>query len=376
MTKQEISEAIVSCAEKLGRVPSILEVMKMAQVSRRQIRAEFGSFTQALRECNLERETSSGQRVPLEKLFADWAGVVRKTGKAPSMSEYEAMSKFSCKPLVRCFGSWRQVTYGLTQFAEGRGLAEEWKAELELAKVKSGDQDAQWMLSREASTARGNMQPASLPAMQAALGERALTAGPTYGSPMWPGLVTAGASTRLTAGPTYGPPMWPGPLAYAPVNELGVVFLFGWMAPQLGYVVHSLRPEFPDCEAMRRVGEDRCELVRAEFEYESRNYLKHMHDLKGCDLIICWRHNWPECPLEVLELKKVLSLQPAAVGQSFLPQNLPLMNADQEKPKSLKHRGTEETEEIGKAVIGTPKPGQGLTTKDTKEHKGKNLTTD
>ena len=295
MTKQEIMDAITGCAEKLGRTPSILEVMKIGQVSRRQMRAEFGSFTQALRECNLEREITSGQKVPLEQLLVDWAGVVRKVGKAPSMSEYEAMSKFSCKPLVRCFGSWRQVAYGLTQFAEGRGLAEQWKAELELAAVKGGDQDAQWMLRREAPTARSKML--------AALKERGLTAGPT-------------------AGQTYGPPMWPGPLAYAPVNELGVVFLFGWMAPQLGYVVHRIQPEFPDCEAMRLVGEDRCELVKAEFEYESRNFLKHMHDVKGADLIICWRHNWPECPLEVLELRKALSLQQSAVSQSLLPQNI------------------------------------------------------
>ena len=174
MTKQEISEAILGCAQKLGRVPSILEVMKMGQVSRRRIRAEFGSFTQALRECNLEREIISGQKVPLDKLFVDWAGVVRKVGKAPSMSEYEAMSKFSCKPLVRCFGSWRQVAYGLTQFAEGRGLAEEWKAELELARTKSGDQDAQWMLAREAPTARSNML--------ASLRERALT---DSGADLW-----------------------------------------------------------------------------------------------------------------------------------------------------------------------------------------------
>ena len=293
MTKQEISEAITGCAQKLGRTPSILEVMKMGKVTRRQIRAEFGSFTQALRECNLEREISSGQKVPLEPLLADWAGVVRKVGKAPSMSEYEALSKYSCKPLVRCFGSWRQVAYGLTQFAEGRGLAEEWKAELELAKAKGGDKDAQWMLPRQAPTARSEML--------AAWRERARTAGPT-------------------AGPTYGPPMWPGPLAYAPVNELGVVFLFGWMAPQLGYVVHRIQPEFPDCEAMRLVGEDKCELVKIEFEHESRNFLKHMHDASKCDLIICWKHNWPECQLEVLELRKALSLQQSAFSQNLLPQ--------------------------------------------------------
>jgi len=22
----------------------------------------------------------------------------------------------------------------------------------------------------------------------------------------------------------------------------------------------------------------------------------------GCDLIVCWVHNWPECPVEVIEL--------------------------------------------------------------------------
>jgi hypothetical protein len=48
--------------------------------------------------------------------------------------------------------------------------------------------------------------------------------------------------------------------------------------------------------------------VRIEFEFESRNFLKHRHKKDGCDMIICWRHNWPECPsnIEVLELSKVL----------------------------------------------------------------------
>jgi hypothetical protein len=31
-----------------------------------------------------------------------------------------------------------------------------------------------------------------------------------------------------------------------------------------------------------------------------------MHSLDGADLIVCWTHNWPECPLEVLELKSVI----------------------------------------------------------------------
>jgi hypothetical protein len=28
--------------------------------------------------------------------------------------------------------------------------------------------------------------------------------------------------------------------------------------------------------------------------------------VNDCDMIVCWEHNWPECPLEVIELKTVM----------------------------------------------------------------------
>jgi hypothetical protein len=46
--------------------------------------------------------------------------------------------------------------------------------------------------------------------------------------------------------------------------------------------------------------------VRIEFEFRSRTFRDHGHDPDGCDLIVCWEHNWPECPLEVVELRKVI----------------------------------------------------------------------
>ncbi|HET9837927.1 MAG TPA: hypothetical protein VFR84_06805, partial [Candidatus Angelobacter sp.] len=125
-------------------------------------------------------------------------------------------------------------------------------------------------------------------------------------------------SPALLNKPGYGPPMWPGPLVYAPVNELGVVFLFGAIAWQMGYVAQRWQTEFPDCELVRHMGDGRCQLVRAELEYESRNFLKHMHDISQCDLIICWRHNWPECPLEVVELRKLVNAEMFA--RAFPPQ--------------------------------------------------------
>jgi hypothetical protein len=28
--------------------------------------------------------------------------------------------------------------------------------------------------------------------------------------------------------------------------------------------------------------------------------------VNDADMIVCWKHNWPECPLEVLELSKLV----------------------------------------------------------------------
>jgi hypothetical protein len=76
--------------------------------------------------------------------------------------------------------------------------------------------------------------------------------------------------------------------------------------------VHS---GFPDCEAIRRVAPDRWQRVLIEFEYESRNFRDHGHPSAARDIIVCWRHNWPDCPkhLEVLELSRVVQpLSPSA----------------------------------------------------------------
>jgi hypothetical protein len=102
--------------------------------------------------------------------------------------------------------------------------------------------------------------------------------------------------------PVYGRPLpWP-ELAHEPVNELGVVFVFGMMARRLGFIVHRLQAGFPDCIAMREVAPGLWQRVRIEFEFESRNFKKHKHRKDKCDVIVCWKHNWKDCPLDVVEL--------------------------------------------------------------------------
>ena len=98
-------------------------------------------------------------------------------------------------------------------------------------------------------------------------------------------------------------------LQHAPINEQGVVFLFGMVAVDLGYMVEGVGTGYPDCEAKRSVSPrgDKWERVRIEFEYRSRNFHEHGHDPTACDVIVCWEHDWPECPVEVLDLRRAIA---------------------------------------------------------------------
>jgi len=109
-------------------------------------------------------------------------------------------------------------------------------------------------------------------------------------------------------------------VVYSPVYETGVVFLFGMIAGELGFLIEEIKNEFPDCIARRRSG-DRWDLVRIEFEYYSHNFVEHEHDPSACDLCVCWNDDDPECPVEVLELRKVLATLP---NRPFCLPDLPV----------------------------------------------------
>jgi hypothetical protein len=115
-------------------------------------------------------------------------------------------------------------------------------------------------------------------------------------------------SWERTEGSQLGPPLNFRGLQHAPINEQGVVFLFGMVSAELGFLVEAVQTGYPDCEAKRKINNDRWQRVRIEFEYQSRNFRDHGHDPAGCDLIVCWEHNWSECPasLEVLELRSTI----------------------------------------------------------------------
>ena len=92
-------------------------------------------------------------------------------------------------------------------------------------------------------------------------------------------------------------------LVYSPINENGVIFLFGKVTKDLNIYVEEIKPGFPDCIARRFTGRG-WERVAIEFEYKSRAFVEHKHDVNKCDMIVCWEHDWSDCPLEVIELRE------------------------------------------------------------------------
>ncbi len=266
MTKEEILKAIRICAGKLGRNPNLRELHSMAGISAKVLYNRLGTMRKALEEAGLE-VTGSGFAQPESALLLDWAATARKLNKVPRVNEYQSTGGFSSKPFFTRYGSWTRVGEAFCKYAQGQGIQEEWRDVMEMI---------------AAEPARG------------------------------PEVVSRGMETRIRKGallcdrPVYGPPLQLPELAHAPVNELGVVFVFGAMARRLGFVVHRLQAGFPDCIAMREMAAGQWQRVRIEFEFESRNFLKHRHRVDRCDLIVCWRHNWKECPLEVMELGKAL----------------------------------------------------------------------
>lgn len=98
-------------------------------------------------------------------------------------------------------------------------------------------------------------------------------------------------------------------LVYAPINEQGVVFLFGKVAHEFGMYVELIRTGYPDCIAKRFIGSDKWEEIKIEFEFRSSDFLRHKHKVEEADMIVCWEHDWNDCPktLEILELKNEIN---------------------------------------------------------------------
>ncbi len=279
--KRHVLNSIAAIAKQLGRPPSRSEFISRSGISLHFVLQSFPSWSNAIRAAGL-RPYSLNARLQDRALLEDWGktvrrnrAIVRNRASLPR-HVYRRQGKYNPHTLANRFGGWSSVPRAFRHFAKGK---REWADVLALLPAPV----ARPLSSMSARSQTNESSVSSIPPKQ--LQHPPLKGRATYGNP-----------TNFRG------------LRYEPVNEQGVVLLFGMLAKDLGYVIEAVQKGFPDCEAMRQVAPDRWQRVNIEFEFESKNFRDHGHPLTGCDVIVCWRHNWDECPkhIDVLELSSII----------------------------------------------------------------------
>ena len=370
--RDEIIAVIKQCAEKLGRAPSQAEFRRACTISWHQVYKHFRGMRAAVRAAGLEPGPRGGPlnesalvldwarvvralgRLPyrteydrmgkhhsvtlharigwsqmahrfvlLVKEFhleAEWGDVVSivcrkfallRTIQKPTALKHRGTeeteeARFATDLRRDAQIGHEEVSREFTRKGAKQGMR--------LGRVVAAVLAVQILMAASAQQSAASIQPGSTQcdSREASEAKAGAISAPTAGMNACSTLAGTTESPELatvkTAGAMYGAPLGIAAMAHAPTNEAGVIFLFGVMAADLGFRVERLQSGFPDCEAKREVAPGKWEWVRIEFEFESRNFREHRHDPEGCDVIVCWRHNWADCParIEVIELSKLV----------------------------------------------------------------------
>lgn len=95
---------------------------------------------------------------------------------------------------------------------------------------------------------------------------------------------------------------------FVPRNEQGVVVLFAMLAKEIGWEFVEIGASFPDAILCKNG-----EVWRVEFEFRASNFIDHKHDIRECDMIVCWENDYIDCPLPIISLNK-----PDEIGRTYI----------------------------------------------------------
>ena len=278
--KRQILNSIAAMAKRLRRAPSRDEFYSRTGISAYFVLRYFRNWTEAVRAAGVHPymlNTKAQSRALLE----DWGRVARKNRGIVARHIYLREGNYSPGTLSKRFGGWTAVPEAFRAFARDKP---EWADVVGLLPARARHGVPPNARRRLSGDGPGSTVPEAFAAPASV--ERKRWHAERSGRPIY------GDATLFT---------W---MRHEPVNEQGVVLLFGMLAKDLNYCVESVQKGFPDCEAMRQIAPGRWQRVSIEFEFESRNFRDHGHAADRCDMIVCWRHNWPDCPrhIEILEL--------------------------------------------------------------------------
>jgi hypothetical protein len=274
--KQRIIQEILRVARSISPARLTQKLFRQnSSISTRKVEYHFGTWNRAIEAAGLDPNppgvpVSGYRRIADEELIKEIGELWKRTGKRPTQALMNSQGKYSEHPYLKRWGSVSAaVDLYVQQFGE--------------------------------------------PSIEPSLTFQETTVSPPKSSPVIiPKTHRPKPTVTKKRSIVYGEPIDFRGLRYAPVNEQGVVYLFGMISRELGFLIESVRTDFPDCEGKRYLNSEGTKLqhVRIEFEYKSSNFAEHGHDAEKCDLIVCWIHDWEDCPLEVLELKSTLTSLP------------------------------------------------------------------
>lgn len=188
-------------------------------MTQHQLLSNFDSWNDAVAAAGLEPNTSRA-RIEDELLISDWGKVVRRLREIPTTVRYRREGEYSMEVFSR-FGAWVKMPDVFRDFANDKP---EW------ADVVA--------LLPQVTTAHPPTTPTAMPDVEKVIEAR----------------FNHARHSKLADRPTYGNPIDFRGLRHEPVDEQGVVFLFGMIANELGYMVEGVQTGYPDCEAKRQVG--------------------------------------------------------------------------------------------------------------------------
>ena len=270
ITKEFIIEKIKEISKQKGisSLPKKVFIVESG-ISEYEYLKHFNTWNEAIIAAGLETQDFA-KPYKKEELFQNLREVFEKSEGLCSRTKFNKISSISHDSYRRHFGSWQEALVNFKKWLEDNKYDYPWVAELPDDISAEIIEETQERTSEETDFKR-----------------------------QW----------NASTGNKYGSFLNFRGLQHAPINEQGVVFLFGMVCLELGFIVEAVQSGFPDCEAKRRIDtkKDHWERVRIEFEYRSSNFRDHGHNPAKCDLIVCWGHDWKECSIEVLELRKILS---------------------------------------------------------------------
>ena len=265
--RESIIETLHNLAQRLGK-DSLSKYEVATAIPTSTVTNHFGNVGNALEAAGLKRRRGGDNfkgRAPTltdDDLFHSIRELEQQLGHEPRLNEYNAAGPYSAKPFKR-FGKWSDTLV----------LYRKWKAEGGSAAGGAPETRADDSSTRVAPLFQANNAPAQL----------------------------------------YGEPIDFRGLRHAPINEQGVVYLFGMVSRELGFYIEAVQQGFPDCEGkyLHHAGRNLWAKARIEFEFRASSFRQHGHDSNQCDFVVCWLNDWPNCPIRVIELSKEILRLPA-----------------------------------------------------------------